>query len=750
MAIDLPTRPYQRPALRILARTPKRDGPAGWSAWQPLPMAQRLWADTWSPGFIIDSWRRRSLPMIGEALFRYQVGQINGKRVGGTDQAGNPIPADLYAAEVRLQTGILPPTDPEQQAGWQPQWRTAWWGTVELQSDEAVAGERRYHCFDGLYRAKHWRMTSHRAVVDGQDYYGRGQPGYNLGVEDFYARSYGNKCADPAKVYDEHGDLPDWAKAYARAFTWNASTSGANAPAEKWTDLDVVRHLLVAYRGPSDPVFKVDGTTELLSSGIAPWAVRESAPAWDLLARICDRKRGRGLVYCDWEDDSAALAGDDFETFQPRLMVAPPFRADLTYTPPGGSQVTLPGSTTAGRAGPLDLAGDQRLVEGSLRIGDRYQWRYDYIENIGERLQVAVTVSPQDGSLGKRWSSADQTSFLAVTDPRRRNTARWDPVFQRFGLPPDWDLIAKDGNNANPERMDYYCEEDGSLAVSDDSISRSSILTIRLLGNLPFYEGWNYASTPARYDSAQELLAPPRRPILVLQRQSGDQFLDLTRLGFSAQVDPSFGVLIRWNGDQNEAVAGRWFGGAACRSANIPAAAEPEALVLTLCLELGERVRFASGNPEGRRRQTIEHPGIHLWLAHPGCIWELDRALSSIPSAAAKRAPAGATLGSPGILRDDRAYLAQLHALSCVWYLQDHRTLTWSLKDCAALGRFAQADGTITTYHRIGDLVTDLSYRDRAGVDQVVTADTPVTSEGYDAAAGIWTWETDWSELDLA
>ena len=317
-------------------------------------------------------------------------------------------------------------------------------------------------------------------------------------------------------------------------------------------------------------------------------------------------------------------------------------------------------------------------------------------------------------------------------------------------MPSAWTFAAKDGNGGTAYRCDYRCSDTGAIEFgavgNDDVVPYASPIATTLANDLPLFDGYSYATTtPARYDGATEPYAPPRRPVMAFVRTASDRYLDLSRIGFSLAIDPQFGVFVRFGPDQDEMIAGRFFSAPA-----VPGYAYAwQQLVLTVSLRLGNRVRFASGDAKSPRRLFIRHPGFHLWLAHPGAIWELDRSSSSVAEAPALRGAAGASAAAPGVLRDDRAALAQLHALSRVWYLQDHRAATWSLRACGDLPSWTDTVAGEVAFPRLGEVVTTIGYTDRNGASASATVNTPVTGSAYDNVRCVTKWSTDWADLDF-
>jgi hypothetical protein len=694
-------------------------------------MSQRMNARTWSPGWRVRSFSRVALPQIGEATVTYDTGIINGKTI-------NPPPLDLYGAELRIQHAN-PPGVGKEGSHFTPKWSTVWWGTIEQIDEDIHGGEITLHCFDGLYRAKRWLLTDHGALVGNRQYLGSpGHPGYNLSVDGWYARVMGNKSYS-GLVWDRWKDYAARETNPNVLFTFPGA-DGANTTA--WTDQEAAESALALGRGPQDPKFVFDGAKDLLK-GTGAWSVAPGESAWSVVARICDRRRGRGLVYVDWENDT----DNPTEKLKPVLRIKPQTPDDVTYTPPGSTLKTLPGATTAVTAATLDLSGDQRLLNGSLRLGDRCATRYDYVESRGEPIQVLVTLSYADGSLQKRWTDADATAFNALTVARHRASVRWDPVYQAHGIYGGWDCTVGDGTNYDKARCDWRCNDKGILEIDNNS-SPTSVLGMRILADLPLYEGYDYtAGAPLggeRYDGATDQYQPPRRPPLLLQRNtsSSDRWLDLSRMGFSLSIDGTWGLVVRFGADQDDQVATRYLS----EPPTPGYGASYTLLTCTIGLELPNRPRIATGDARGRRRLVITHPGIHLWLAQPSAIWDLDRVSSLVADAPAKRT-AGADSETTGIqrLRDDREWLTRLHALACAWYLNDHRTLTWTLR--SAPGLF---EGDAPAAPALGTLITAATSTTRTDQIRTDTINTPVTAIVYDHEAATTTYTTDWADLDFA
>jgi hypothetical protein len=165
-------------------------------------------------------------------------------------------------------------------------------------------------------------------------------------------------------------------------------------------------------------------------------------------------------------------------------------------------------------------------------------------------------------------------------------------------------------------------------------------------------------------------------------------------------------------------------------------------------------VRFASGDPTSRKKGLITHRDHHLWLAHPLAIYDLDRSSGSVSAGFTPKRLAGYT--SPGLLRDDRAALAQLHQLAWAWYgpVYTRRSASWSLRDFGFFDTFSAVEG-LTNTPREGD-ATDMDYPHLGDVVETLfangtgqTVNTPVTRVAYDNETGVTSWSSEWAELDF-
>lgn len=710
---------------------------------------------------------------------------------------------DLRRKEVRIQAAPRPTIDATTGVMADPTWRTVWWGQCEYQESSdwpgaaLPSGDIVFHCSDGLARTRSWPLNKHGMYLQDKALVLKnlvGHPGYNSADPNGITRGNkdtSNQTFDP--TVDADGTSGDGLH--------NVGCHAWPGVGSVWTDQEAVEHALNIARPKNEPVFILYGSTDFYSqtSG-SPWDVPEDDTAWDFLNRVCKRQRGRGLVFLDWSDDVASPVG----TLGVRITVRPQTAEDITYTvvavgnntsttsapSPGtssGGTVTLKGAANSAVLSTVtvDLIGDHRSNANAFSLGDRDQHRVDYLESRGERIEVLVTLSRYDGhddtnntstiiSLENRWVTAQETQFSALA-PQARIDEAFRPVYQLYGIPHSWEGKAGDHNNGKTvpmHRADYRCNDDGNILTpsvrsadgrGNNAIADTSPLEVQVMPDLPLLEGYIYkdgSNVPTRKDTLAESGAPPRRPPLVLVRVGSDRYIT------GEMVDPPVGIHVSKDGiymaapgDITQTEAYRVIGTPG--TSNLGSRYDNSTIGCTVGIRLPHHVRYATTGTDRngatlpadsiRRRRTITHNNIHLWLASPGAIWDLDSASrsDSVQGYKGLRKACGASTDKPGVLRDDRQALANLHALAASWYLHERRAARWGLKACGFLPNFTYADGNggaggTTTYPTLGQLVTTI-----AAAGQTNVINTPITSITYDNESGETTWATDWAELDF-
>lgn len=796
MSLTIPLDNQQWPQLRVVTRprwvadstNPHISGPGVWNVW---PVNNDTGARN---GMFVIGFDRCCLPMIGRAQFGFHFGKIDGQIIGvshdtaesqmggapyNPDTDGTTLP-DLNGHEVRIQAA------PQSAAGSTPAWRTVWWGYVDSTQDigwpgaSVPSGDRIYNCVDGLYRTSKWALDRHGyAATDGTTTLMsaplRGHPGYNVGTS-HEARTAANKWSG--------GDqwTPDAGGAIAEGKCYYHAQPGSDSAA-LWTDQEVLEHALAATRRPGEPLFVLRFTpgtaNSLLATGTC-WPVREGDTVWDLLVKVMRRERGKGVAFIDWEDDASLPTGP----LSIRIEVMPQVFGNITYPDPiTGSTIQITGSQgTAAAIADVDLINDHRNVAEMFSLGDKDQFTLDALETVGEFIQVLATVGFTDGptgaspdveglSLKRGWSATDQTTFRGKTAVQRAEE-RFRPVYNLYQLPLTWNFIAGNGNGGDLFRCDYRCAGGDSFSTlvtgsiiantqfaSGATIEATSLLLVDILSDLPLYESFKYVSSvPVRWDGVAEHTDQPRRPILALMKVAADKFVKVEEVapGMSMRIDGR----------------GIWFFDSAglgdgTRKISDPSLASLGALAIigkyenlcfTVGLQLPHRVRLYSGrnpdDPNCRRKAQICVPDHHLWLAHPGAIWELDASTGTAATGHTPLRKAAAALpGTPGLLRDDRAALARQHYLAWSWYGTDRRTAAWALRACGFLPSFDAYSGlgiptngastNVVTYPTLGKTVNTLKAN-----GETLTINTPITRISYDNRTGTTTWETDWCTLD--
>ncbi|MBA3622965.1 MAG: hypothetical protein H0W48_00545 [Methylibium sp.] len=785
MAKTLPMQQRHWPRVRFLTRarwlddgvstTPATSG-GGWVIRkQDVPTLPRQALNR--HGFHFIDCDRVCLPMVGRARFAFHYGLIDGRIIGASDESrssarsGQPwddsadsaSAPDLVGHEVRIQ---MAPHDTKA-------WRTVWWGQVETQEDEGFgaaslpAGRRVYHCVDGLFRTSRWRLDRHgyTATDEGGGTVQRGKmvgnPGYNVSPNRS-ARLAGNHGLSQWETDGANGVQADY-------HTW----AGAGS---LWTDLEALHHALCASRPVGEPLFVFDDVGDLgalaLLSGTTAWPVAMGDHAHGFVSAVCRRERGKGLVFVDWDDDSSAPTAP----LTVRLSIRRQNARDILWPDPTtGSGQIVSGSDDVLS---VDLIGDHRRV--SVSLGDKDAHHYDALETQGEPIEVLTTLAYVDAptgsgqtqqgvSLRKGWSASEQDAFRALATSGQRIDERWRPVYQLHRLPRDWTGAAGDGNNGAAvviTRADYRCNERGLIvpptnppdAVPGEDVDASTRATspalIEVMSDLPLYDGYRYdTDPPTRWDGATERGSPNRRSPLIMARISADRYANLTeRSGdFALGIDTD-GILVAETSDVGTGV--RFFSDKAL--GHLVAVYPYTALTMTIGLRLPHRVRLYSGlspaSASCRRRATITLPDHHLWLAHPGAIWDIDGTTGSVSAGhPGKRQAAGASSTVPGILRDDRDALARAHAFAWSWYGSRRRTVAWSLADCGLLGTYLAHKGLLAEggaddveYPTLGQIVETL-----AANGQTYEINTPVTRIAYSHESGQTSWETDWNALEF-
>ena len=747
MTVTIPLEASKWPHFRVLTRdswgASGSSGDSG-SGWASVVM-QRPQPN--QSGMILLSYNRALLPQTGTAEIMFRYGRFLDRYVGASApsianlRAGETwdptvdtldIP-DLIDKEIRIQAAPRTADEDPQDLDWV----TVFWGTCEYQTERSwggasmPAGERHYHLVDALFRLKRWPMDRHGFYLNGTaQNNAMGHPGYNS--QDANSQIEGNKESTGVTFTTQSGGT---------AFSHTRSGAGTT-----WTDTQSINNALAVSRPKGEPLWTLSGATDLFN-GTSSLEVREQDTAFDFLTRACNRGRGKGAVALSWTESSPD------GSLSPLLVAYAQLADDLDYTAPVAGAVTINGATSNGTTVEVDLIGDHRVVQDGIELGDAQQYQVDYLETLGEKIQSLVTVSYYDETLEIGWKASEATSFAAITDPTKRCDLKYLPIYQLHRLSRSFSLNVKNGNGGAPGRCDFTCDDAGQIVLG--AYNDTSILTCKVMDDLPLYLGYVYTTTPARSDGQTTIAyagTPMRMQPLVFVRNSSANYIPVEKMSqpVSIKVGPDAFVIEASN---NQHTGLRYFGDTTVST--LQSVYTYDKIGMTIALELPHHVRFASGDPFGKRRKRIIHGGLHLWVAHQGAIWGFDTTNNTNGAYPAFRAAASGTSVFPGILRDDRDALARLHYLSVAWYgpLVDligetqatRRSAQWSLRCCGDIPSSEDYDGGGVIYPNIGKVVTVLSAN-----GQRITLNTPVSSVSYDNTNGVTTWVTDWQDLDFA
>lgn len=628
---------------------------------------------------------RRTLPDIGTASFRMIFGGFaNGQQV---------LPPNLKYMTVRLQ---LRPryASADITAGW----KTVFLGHVDYQTDEVYAGSdsnteqgvRTYYCVDIFARTMKWYMDRHATDVfnDGSQLKKEcyGHPGYN----------YMPSGEGPVLGNRSNATVVRGAGAGAGAAFYAHIWAGAHSTGfvgQTWTEQQVVEHATASVRPQGEPWFRLAGTWAANFSNITPLTVEDDDTVQDFCSKVLNRNRGFGTVLPDWLD---AVDGS-IHTF---LTCGPLVIADSFIDVEGGPGVSgtvvvrllgADGAQYRDIAGnPLTLTGDARNVD-TAEVADAEMQQCDYVETLGERIEVAMTGSLADCggvsqiytptlqiSLAPRWSgpTGDVGSFEGLTT-ERRIMPYWDHVYQLFGLPRNWNFQERNAgwgpDTGGIHRIDYRLLDTGEIYCPTNLDPQdTSPIEAEICDNVPFFQGYDYSSYyPTKTDNTPQQGLPTRRPAALylhltttsddrwflpngeLPQVIADKFQFNNTLGNWCPTLNVFPDAIQVRSDYFQQFGMRAFADlsrdAALDSTHaLDCVCDITQIAITFGVRLPHRLRLCSttagfptkggglgGGPvvadpaQARRRKKVEVPNCHFWLAAYNCIWDLDQGAST-------------------------------------------------------------------------------------------------------------------------
>ncbi|MBU6247124.1 MAG: hypothetical protein KGN77_05155 [Xanthomonadaceae bacterium] len=807
--ITLPQSIRNRAIFRILWMPEGQWTAAGGQPWQVLPVPAIFDRTSSTPGTVmtgtvaqggyhVERVTRWCLPDEDRASFYIDTGQINGVLVDALDLTGYTSQSPGVAIKIQVMDDETFPNGVSSlPTGPGSGWKTVFVGTVIYQRAQQFpgitgAGRTIYYCAGVLSRTRNWPLDRHYTAAAP---HAKGHPGYNIPLHGWFRKALGNK--DPnytpsqpgATPGDPFGDMsgangyPD-IHAYYQAHKLPVDGTTSSAP---WTDLEVVKHALASSRALGEPLIQVNVPSDLFG-GTYAWSVSPGDSCFDLLRRVCNRQRGRGSCFMVYDDGSNPDGSVGMT-----LSCIPSFPDSLIYSsvqtygdmPLLGTN-TIQGAQRGSTAIDVDLNGDHRITDDGFQYDDRTSSVVDMLVVQGEPIQVLCNLNFFGGSLEKRWSATDQATFSGLgMVPFLLCLPRWRQIWRRYGIPAisAWNFSVQTIPYGPTHTIDYDTDNSGGINTSGlagSTFGLSSVMTVRVLPDLPIYEGWNYSAQPdpvkgyPRWDAASDYLPPGRMPPVVMYQGSQNAgaspaWLPLNFAGFNIQVD-DFGLYI--SHPIEDSTGYRFLSNptddpnhfqpmenqintATVSGINTSSGFNKLMLNTIVGLELGTRpaIRYNSSGMSGNydqlgRRMVITIDGLHLWLSAPNAIFELDYTAAAQLNYAPGLPVWCASPGTPGVLRDDRNALAFISSLAWYYYGTIHNPGTWTIKDCGFLTEFATDNAGSVKYPTLGQFVATVTYNGTSGNESIVQLNTPITCIDYVHDSGETTWRTDFVAYD--
>jgi len=668
---------------------------------------------------------RKSIPEVGKATFRMVYGNYPSGVV--------TPPVTLIGKTVRLQL-----------KDFSGNWVTVFFGHVDYEEDSPLVGSptgtkqgaKLFYCLDALARTMKWPMNRHgfdsldSNVAGNKQEDAYGHPGYN-----YYLSAdgplMGNKSRYIYVVNTIETRMHIWQGAFATALL---------DPNYIWSDYEAINNALVITRPKGELWFALKEGFENYNSK-NPLAVDQNENVFSFLSRVAGRKRGLGTVAVKWVD---VVGGGDPGQIRTWLGVTPlnPVSISFQYIASGdtGQVGGASGYTdyVTGRSLryqtnqslPWDLRGDHYNIDPRFFIGTMEGQQYEYIEVVGERIEIGVTMSLKDTNGGlaniydvtkqagcaPRWSEADRNTVEGLTTSQRVMD-RWRHVYQAFGLPRLWNGRVGCGLGYSPTstiRADVRCKDDGSIDVPTAIFYNDTPgSSVELMSYIPFYQGFDYSGiVPRRTDNSPSNGMPDRRPAQVYLQPTATtedrwflpmgEFPDniVDKFNFRGALG-GFNPTIFIQPDSVQLISQQFqdrglrpFADVA-RDATLGANNKLGALydvtklAVTLSLRLPYPLKFVAAIPSlpqvsarlslypggykdwqaARRKKTLYVPRAHLWLAHSNIIYDLQQTTITVEGWLAQRLPLGSYADNVVILRDDRDRVQFFFEVARFWYL---------------------------------------------------------------------------------
>lgn len=447
-----------------------------------------------------------------------------------------------------------------------------------------------------------------------------------------------------------------------------------------------------------DPFYAFDAssTTEWTALDAAEHLLEVFARVYGIAITLNGQHAALANVKGAWHLDSQNFHAALNALINPRVGLAW-YLIDRSITVVSTSETDLAGGLIPANTNLVTLTVDQSSLLDAPVIQHVESAHYDEIEVQGSPLRVCYTMSYQYGSADKGWTSAEESTYDALTGEACDQDAQ-AKIYSRLVLPDAWNQESN-GQNCMP----VIDESDGSVDASTKQPLFTPALALDRNLPLPDAEG------------------NPRRPLVLVKDGSTYRRVDKPGQGKERAgvrvIDDAVGI-------QLDAKYPHVFGLNHHSNANEkrPPIYDYQQIYATVGMPTPERVRIvvtpSSGEPGPvTKRKIIRVDDAHLWYVVPGTITDASGT--------------GVTTHAGGYARDDRAMLQRIADLAAAWYgrLRAVVTIPYNL------------DALVP---RLGQLITE-TY---SGGSTTPTG-TLITSEVYDVANRRTRLATEFFDLDV-
>jgi hypothetical protein len=256
---------------------------------------------------------------------------------------------------------------------------------------------------------------------------------------------------------------------------------------------------------------------------------------------------------------------------------------------------------------------DSNVVTKIIRSNDQ---RYKRIRIVGRRVVACCSLSAADGSLVKKWPQVLQDEYLGldledgVANDKARLADRFNPVFQFFGAPADWEFNDFLAFPALDNEGNFFTTETPADPQYQNTVRRT-------LSWLPFREGFDYTTDPPldRNDpgASGEFIGPQAW----LKDEEG-HYLACDQIGFALRaMQQEWGLVV--NGSPNHLLAVGHFGAAVSEKQPLYSYDD---LVMTMAFETDHRLELVYEEPHWRPSdgELVIDTDAELWFAAPDTV----------------------------------------------------------------------------------------------------------------------------------